>query len=129
MKTTYLNTDLVIDSQKDVQILLDEFRDRVIVLYHGPFNSIHRAVFELSYDSTAGAEEAVNGFCALIENLSPSAKKVWDASDKRVMDIGIEAGESPRPFTLELSSSALRRVAELEGNIMITVYPMTEPGE
>ena len=129
MKTTYLNTDLVIDSQEDLQALLDELDDKVIILFHGPFSGTHRAVMELSYDSTAGPEEAVNGFCALIENLSPSAKKVWDTSDKRVMDIGIEAGESPRPFALEMSSSALRRVAALDGSLMISVYPMPESGE
>ena len=129
MNTTYLNTDLVIDSQKDVQTLLDELNDKVHVLYHGPFNETHRAVLELTMDSSVSPEAVMNGFCTLIENLSPAARKVWDASYKRVMDIGIEAGDFPRPFMLELSSTVLRRVAALEGSLMITVYPETETHE
>jgi hypothetical protein len=129
MKTNYLNTDLVVDSHNDLQTLVDEFGDNVIVLYHGPFNDTYRAVFELTFDSAVDPEEVVNGFCELVENLSPQGRTVWDDSYKRVMDIGIESGDSPRPYTLELSSSALRRVSVLEGSLMISIYPTTESHE
>lgn len=129
METNYLNTDLVVDSNKDLQTLVDEFGDNVIVLYHGSFNGMQRAVFELTFDATVDPEKVVNGFCVLIENLSPQARTVWDGSTKRVMDIGIEAGDSPRPYILELSSSALNRISALNGSLMISVYPKAESHE
>lgn len=129
METKYLNTDLVVDSPKDLQALVDDLDDHVIVLYHGPFNGAHRAVFELTLDSAVRPEDVFDGFCALIENLSPQAKVVWRDCDKRILDIGIEAGDSPRPYTLELSSLILHRVSALGGGLMITIYPLAESQE
>ena len=129
METKYLNTDLVVDSHKDLQALVDDLGDNVIVLYHGPFDGAHRAVFELTLDSEVRPEDVFDGFCTLIENLSPQAKMVWGDCDKRVMDIGIEAGDSPRPYLLELSSPVLHRLSALGGSLMVTIYPVTESQE
>lgn len=126
METKYLNTDLDLKSNENLQALVDDLGNKTFVLHHGIIYDSNHAAFELSRDIGLTPEEAVNGFCELIENLSPQAKKIWDGCFKRILDVGIEAGDMPRPFMLEISSPTLNRISALGISLMVSVYPKSD---
>ena len=123
MEVRYLNTDLVIESKTDLSVIVHEFGEDVIVLYHGEMRGYQHASFESS-EAGAGADEIINFFCMLVENLPEGAREVWDGCCSRVLDVGFESGESPSNFRSEIRASTIQRVAAIGASIVVTIYPV-----
>jgi hypothetical protein len=127
MDTRYLNTDLEIESKSDLSAIVQEFGDDVIVLYHGERRGYQHASFEIESGATsAGADEIINTFCELVENLSKEVREIWEGCCSRVFDIGYEGGSSPQNFRSEIRASTIQRVAAIGGSIVITIYSLSD---
>ena len=126
MDVRYLNTDLVIESKSDISKIVQEFGDDVIVLYHGEMRGYQHASFEVECGgTTAGADEIINSFCFLVENLPKEVREIWEGCCSRVLDVGYESGTSPRNFRSEIRASTIQRVAAIGASIVITIYPLS----
>lgn len=127
METHYLNTDLLIESKSDLSRIVQEFGDDVSVLYHGETRGYQHASFEVDRSGTsAGADEVINAFCDLVENLPEEAREIWDGCCSNVFDIGYESGPSPRSFRSELRAPTIRRVAAIGASVVITIYSLSD---
>jgi hypothetical protein len=127
MDIRYLNTDLVIESKSDLSRIVQEFGDDVIVLHHGEMRGYHLASFEVDSGGTStGADEIINFFCLLVEQLPKEVREIWDGCCSRVLDIGYESGMSPLNFRSEIRAPTIQRVAAIGASIVITIYPLSE---
>jgi hypothetical protein len=128
MGAKYLNTDLEIESKSDLSRIVKEFGEDVFVLHHGEMRGYQHASFEIPGSSAgAGADEIINSFCTLVEELPKEVRKIWDGCCSRVFDVGYESGTSPQNFRSEIRASTIQRVVEIGAGIVITIYPA--PGE
>ena len=104
---------------------MDEFGDDVSVLYHGEVRGYQHASFEIP-GNTAGADETINSFCSLVENLPEEVREIWDGCCSRIIDVGYESGTSPQNFRSEIRAHTIQRVAAVGASIVITIYPLSD---
>ena len=123
MDTRYLNTDLDIESNEDLSVLIEDLGEDVIVLHHGLVKGVNHASFELAHDTYSGPDEVVCGYCNLIENLSPQGRAIWDKCFTRLIDLGFESGVSPSRYWFELRPSTITRVAAIGASLATSIYP------
>jgi hypothetical protein len=127
MDIQYLNTDLVIESKTDLSRIVEEFGEDVVLLHHGEMRGYQHASFEIDSGGTsAGADEIINSFCLLVENLPQEVREIWDACCSRVLDVGYESGTSPQNFRSEIRAFTIQRVAAIGASIVITIYPLSK---
>jgi hypothetical protein len=124
MIVKYLNTDLEIESKSDVSKIVEEFGKDVSVLHHGEMRGYQHASFEIP-GSTAGADEVINSFCNLVEQLPKEVREMWDGCCAREFDIGYESGTAPQTFKSEIRAATVQRVAGIGASIGITIYPVS----
>ena len=124
MDVRYLNTDLEIESKSDLSKIVQEFGEDVSVLHHGEVRGYQHASFEIA-GTTAGADETINYFCALVENLPTEAREIWDGCCSRVLDVGYESGTSGPTFRSEIRVSTVQRVAAIDASIVVTIYSLS----
>ena len=129
MDIRYLNTDLEIDSKKDISRIVEEFGDDVIVLYHGEMRGHQHASLEIVRPMSAGADETINQFCVLVENLPEEVREIWEGCFSRVFDVGYDSGSSPQNFRSEIRAATIQRVAAIGASIVITIYPLSDEPE
>lgn len=125
MNVRYLNTDLEIESKNDLSKIVQEFGEDVIVLHCGEARGYQLASFEIP-GTTASADETINYFCALVEELTKEAREVWEGCCSRVMDVGYESGTSPHNLRSEIRASTIQRVAAIGASIVITIYSLSD---
>ena len=124
MDVRYLNTDLEIESKSDLSRIVQEFGEDVSVLHHGEMRGYQHASFEIA-GATAGADETINYFCALVESLPNEAREIWDGCCSRVLDVGYESGTSGPTFRSEIRASTVQRVAAIGASIVVTIYSLS----
>jgi hypothetical protein len=118
----YLNVDLLIKSREDLTPIVKEFGDDVLVLSNEKVGEFHYAYFEIS-GSHAGPNEDIEYFCSLIEGLEEENRKLWENSFYRIFDVGYESGTSKNSFSSDLREPVLKRLAEANASIRVTIYP------
>jgi hypothetical protein len=127
MDICYLNTDLEIESKSDLSRIVQEFGDDVIVLYHGEMRGYQHASFEIAGGGiSASADEIINSFCALVEQLPKEVREIWEGCCSRVLDVGYESGMSALNFRSEIRAPTIQRVAAIGASIVITIYPLSD---
>ena len=129
MNIHYLNTDLEIDSKRDISRIVEDFGDDVIVLYHGEMRGHQHASLETASGMSAGADETINAFCTLVESFPEEVREIWEACFSKVFDIGYESGSSPQNFRTEIRAATIQRVAAIGASIVITIYPLSDEPE
>ena len=128
MPPEFLNVDLEIESNESLDPIAQSFGDQVHVLHNGPHQEIpYLLALEIYAGNDHEPESIIEAFCDLIEGLSGKGKSAWRQAKARRFDIGIESGTGvPKrfmPLCLGLSTTILKRVAALSGEVVITVYP------
>lgn len=128
----FANVDLEVWSRESLQPLIDELGENVWNMGHFEFeNKNILASFEINPKSIdewkeVEAEEIILKFCSLIENLPPETRRIWNGCYKRVFDIGFESGNTENSFQTEIKAETLKRVAEIEASIVVTIYPILQ---
>ena len=129
-----LNVDLDIESRWDLAPIIDALGEKVIVMHSGKIRGRHRASLELAgplslerNDPTP--DKGILALSRLIERLPPVARRGWDRASLRRFDVGIQGGRGPAPgiFVAPLRAATIKRVADLNGEITLTIYPV-DPG-
>ena len=116
-QTIFLNVDLDLHANFDLKELLEAFGDSVIDMEIQNLNLISLELAE----QPESIEDAVEKFYDLVQGLPPKARALWDKCEKRIADIGIEAGtEHSKRFTL--SAKTIQHITEMKLEIVITVY-------
>ena len=116
----FLNIDLDIESDKDASLIVEEFGDRVSVMRNEFYEGKYNASFETPYSHE---NQIIEEYSALVNGLSPSAKELWNNCTKRVFDFGYESGEKPNGFHSNISNESIKKLAALNGSLVVTIYP------
>ena|ERR1700683_670977 len=132
MLPEFLNVDLELESNESLDVIAQEFGDKVHVLHNGPLQqTAHLLAVEIYAGDDHDPESIIEAFCDLIEDLSPKGKASWRKCTARRFDIGIESGTGIAKrfgaLCLSLSPETLKRVAALSADAVITVYPPMLP--
>jgi hypothetical protein len=122
----YLNVDLLIKSREDLSPIVEDFGEDVLVLTNVKVGDFFFAYFEVA-ESTGDPDEKINFFCELIEALSKENRKIWDNSFYRIFDIGYEGGNSNNSYSSDLRGGVIKRIAEANASVRITIYPYAPP--
>lgn len=118
----FLNVDLDIYSKSDLQPLVNGFGDKVIPLYVGPERGLNSAHLELSKLRTPSADSTILAFCTSIRALPRTARKLWNRAKTREFSVGVEVGQQGSACDIRIEARTVKRVAELDGTIVLTVY-------
>ena len=113
----FLNVDLDLESRAGLADLLAALEPHVIVLY----STARRASVELAQQPRS-AEEAVGRVIRLVQTLGAKGRQAWRQCSKRVLNIGLQAGESPDQFVVPLSAQVMQEVGRASLGLAITVY-------
>jgi hypothetical protein len=129
MLPEFLNVDLELESKNSLELIAQEFGDKVSVLHNGPLQDTpHLLALEIYEGDDHDPESIIEAFCDLIEALPAKAKASWRQCTARRFDIGIESasGVAKRfgALCLSISPATMKRVAALSAEIVITVYPV-----
>ncbi len=121
METSYITTDLDLESNTDLQIVADQLTGRQIVHYCGQVKKHYQLTLGLLI-SDSSEDEAISAFCDFAERLPKDARTVWDNCTKITFNMGYEAGNVPSTWRSSVSPEVLERVVKLGGQIAITIY-------
>jgi hypothetical protein len=114
-----LNVDLEIESEHDLQPLIDEFKP-VAYSLERPNG---RACLELNSAITPDdPQPLILEFVRLVQALSSTARSSWDRASKRVFDIGFQSARQPFQETHRFAPHTLRALAEIGAELAITIY-------
>jgi hypothetical protein len=119
--TSFLNVDLDLRSRMPLDALVRAFGRRVVALYVGQEGRGYGAHLELAAALT-DADRAIRRFVQLVDELPPSARRLWTGAQVREFNVGIQAGTHPHAFALNLQPSTLRALARVGARVGITVY-------
>lgn len=121
----FLNVDLELASKKDLGPLLVPLAKNVVILADRKQRGVHRLSLELyEFSRYRDPNACIARFVQLVRRLPTPARKLWDRATERTFDVGVQAG-SGTTFAARLETSTLRRVAEIGGALVITVYART----
>ncbi len=121
MKAHFLNVDLEIRSKSPLKSLAKAFGKQVAILYCGTEG---RGRYLLAIESGSHSKSAVvaaNALCKIVENLPPSARKVWDSAQAR-FDFGYELRPGERMLNFSLPPNLIARIAKLGAHLAVTCY-------
>ena len=125
MNIKFLNVDLDIQSSQDISLMLKELGEKIFILHHEQQENYYFARLEINIDAP-NADETINYFCDLIENLSEDSQNIWDACFSKVFDIGYESGNQPNYFTSKINPVTVKRIANIDAGLNITIYPIRQ---
>jgi uncharacterized protein (DUF433 family) len=120
-ETQFLNVDLDIYSNSDLQPLVDAFGNAVCVLYAGRIRRTYKAVLEVT-KMTKDADAAIRVFCELIRGLPRPSKRLWNEAKTRDFSIGIQSADKPNSMDFALSADTVKQAGKVGARIVITVY-------
>ena len=121
MKISYIATDLEFDSKSDLSLIVAELGKKISLDRNERVGDVYYVSAGLGHPDNS-ADEAVAFYCSILEKLSDRAKILWRQSIRRVLDIAFEGGTEPKCETYRLPEELVRRVADLDLSVAITVY-------
>ncbi len=121
--TQFLNVDLEVDSASDLRPLVSAFGKKVFVLRCDRYKRTYGARLEVAPATPIlTADATIREFCRLIERLPVEARRDWEKAKMRSFSIGIQAGFEPGTLDFPISPDTVRRAAQLNAGIVVTVY-------
>jgi hypothetical protein len=132
MLPEFLNVDLELESKESLDLIAQEFGDKIHVLHNGPLQDIpYLLAVEVYAGDDRDPESIIEAFCDLIEDLPAKGKASWRKCTARRFDIGIESGTGATKqfgaLCLSMSPRTLKRISALSAEVVITVYPPMPP--
>ena len=126
--TGFLNVDLEIGAKRKPAALLEALGARLHGLWVGRFKGLYRASYELPHVKVLDPTETILELVQIVKKLTGPAKKEWAAAALRDFNVGIQSAAEPYTFEYAVEPRAVARVAEVGGQIGITVYaPLPKP--
>ena len=100
--------------------------ESVVVLYCGREGRGHHLLTLEFGRYSKSAVVTANALCKVVENLPPSARKVWDSAEAR-FDFGYELRPGERMLNFSLPPKLIARIAKLGAHLAVTCYRFDEP--
>lgn len=119
----FLNVDLELESKQDISLLVNDLREKAIILHYDQDSYRHLARIEADIEQTS-PDATINHLCELIESCSKGALKQWLTCSKRTFDIGFTSGNAPKCFNQALCADTLLRISAIGAGIELTIYPL-----
>jgi hypothetical protein len=119
----FLNLDVVLRSNTSFDALIAHLGERVVVLSHHEHERQFTLVLELA-EQIDDAQSCTQHFLSLIDALPDAAKKLWMACTSRTFSYGFDSGANHPALDTTISADLLRRIAAINADIEITVYPL-----
>ena len=123
MPIEYINTDLDVESTKDLNPLAVELEKLGVSALNVMRIDNDRWVanFETAREFDA-PESCIHAMLDAIDQLSTAGRDDWQQCAKREFNIGIRSGAEPHSLGLHLSNPLLRRVADEGATVGMTIY-------
>lgn len=122
-KIEFLNIDLDIESDEDIELLVSEIGKRATTMR----NENEAGKYVASFEAADGEEnEIIAEYKSIIDALSTEAKAMWDNCTKKDFDFGYESGDKPNDFHSRLSKDSIAAINDFGGEIVITIYPTSD---
>lgn len=124
----YINTDLELLSREDISDLIDFLKSNGMYILHNLVNESGKndAWLELDLDSNK-AQETIRLMIDVLLKMEGKARKQWELCEKKDFNIGFDCGSEPWAFNEELPDTLIKKVAEFNAGIKITIYPEKSP--
>jgi hypothetical protein len=122
MPAHFCNVDLDIESRFDLAPMEKELGRKVSVLAGGP---VSPGCFLLRLETAThyqNPDDTIMAFCALLERLSPKAKRLWRSAHKKEFDIGYETARDKRASQFSLRTESLKRISHVGATLGATFY-------
>ena len=118
----FLNIDLVIGGRFDRAPLVRAFGDEVFALdERAPIDGVECLIIELNKPNL-DLPATLDRLVAWVKGLPRPAKRAWSNAARRVFDIGVLAGSGPNDTSWTISPEHVAAIAQLDAEIMLTVY-------
>jgi hypothetical protein len=120
----FLNLDLDIESEKNLEPLAVHLDKCASLLHSGEYDGFFRITVEsrIGGHSGVGAEECTEELLNTIESLPGHLHALFSGSRVRTFDYGFESGSGSKPCIAELPASQLARISKLGIGIRVTIY-------
>ncbi|WP_315758177.1 hypothetical protein [Bradyrhizobium sp. SZCCHNRI2007] len=119
----FRNLDLVLKSKSDFTPLIAHLDRSVYVLHHREHEQEFLLVLEANGTEAPGPIACTRRFLPLIESLPDAARELWNGCTSRTFSYGFEGGSDFPALDVTIPADLLVRIAELDADIGITVYP------
>jgi len=122
---SYLNTDLVLISTRDLTALAAAFEaGGVSPLYEVlPYEDDQWHVSLETNEQYATPEDNIAAMLSVIEGFDDPIRAIWASCTKREFNIGYDCGAKPWAFSQGLSAELVRRVGAAGASVGLTLYP------
>jgi hypothetical protein len=119
----FLNLDVVLKSNSNLDALVEHLGERVFVISHQEHERQFILVLELADEQRHDAQSCTQQFLMIIDALPDTAINLWKACTSRTFSYGFESGEDRPALNTTISVDVLRQIAGIDADIAITVYP------
>ena len=121
----FLNLDLDLESNEDLTPLANYFSEKAEVLYNGKGGGGYKLTAEPRIGGHPGSspELCTQEMLATLGELSRDLLLLFRACRSRIFDYGFNGGLAAPPLSIVLPSAQLARIAQLEIDLRVTVYP------
>lgn len=125
--TRFLNVDLELVTTGEVDALLGHWG--ALVMLRDSVDDGKRTIWIELAEELPDAESTLGGFLALVEALPVALRMVWDDCEDRCFNVGIQAGATPHSAAFRMAPNTLRRIANSNSRVEVTVYGASEGSE
>jgi hypothetical protein len=118
----FLNLDIVLKSNSNLDALVEHLGERVFVLSHQEYERQFILVLELA-ETIHDAQSCTQQFLTIIDALPNTGMNLWKACTSRTFSYGFDSGADHPALETRISADLLRQIARIDADIEITVYP------
>jgi hypothetical protein len=116
-----LEAELELVAQGSLQSLLEHMGGSVNPLRNSFEDGVHTLWLEL-IPSGSSLDGAIARYAAIVDELPPGLRLVWDSCADRCVNLGLQAGSRPHAFPLMASRDSIAALARLGLRLQITLY-------
>ncbi|MFM7449341.1 MAG: hypothetical protein ACKO24_12185, partial [Leptolyngbyaceae cyanobacterium] len=122
-ETRRLGTELELVASFDLSPLLEHFGSRVAVIRDSQEGEIRTAWLDLGLQNDT-LDEAVGHWVSMVEEMSDSLRRLWNACADRCLNTGVQSGRKPHAVPLELCAETMAGAARVRVRVVFTVYAL-----
>jgi hypothetical protein len=117
----FLNVDLELVATFDLAPLLEHFTLTTFTLRDSVDDGRRTVWMELDVDPK-DPDDAILRYAMLVESLPSDIRRLWDESEDRCLNVGIQSGLTPHASAFRISTEAIVKLAAIAARLEITVY-------
>jgi hypothetical protein len=116
----FANVDIDIKTTSDPALFVQAISRFLLATHTGKDGRKHWVRF--SFTDPRSPAHAIRRFARVLAKLPKPVQRVWKDAASREFDIGIEAGNDPKPGEWVLDEKVIGEIHRLNGQVRITIY-------